>query len=147
MNEKKKILHICMTQYSDGWTYQENFLTKYHKILGLDVTILTSQYCYKEGKLEKDERKEFWDINGNHVIRLAEKNRRIMEKIPRYVGFKGILDGLNPDIIFLHGCQYIDSKVVAEYVENNSDIELFVDNHADFSNSARNWISLFFYTN
>lgn len=138
---KKKIVHICMTQYSDGWTYQENSLSKYHKIMGLDVTIITSMYCYRQGKLVKDDKKEFYDVNGNRVIRLEIKKTGIMKKTPIYLDFYETLEEINPDIIFSHGCQYIDIKYVAKYMKMHPDTQLFVDNHADFSNSATNWIS------
>ena len=51
-----KIVHVCLAGIgvTDGWTYQENLLTKYHKKLGHDVTIITSQWVRNElGGLKK----------------------------------------------------------------------------------------------
>lgn len=136
-----KIVHICMSQYSDGWTYQENMLTKYHRKEGNDVTIITSEYCYKEGKLVEDDKETFIDCNGCCVIRLKRYKKGIFGKMPRYENFYSTLEKCAPDIIFSHGCQYVDIKNVKRYVEHNKDVKLYVDNHADFSNSATNWVS------
>lgn len=136
-----KIVHICMSQYSDGWTYQENMLTKYHSKEGNDVTIITSEYCYNEGKLVKDDKETFIDCNGCWVIRLKRRKKGIFGKMPRYENFYSTLEKCAPDIIFSHGCQYVDIKYVKRYVEYNKDVKLYIDNHADFSNSATNWVS------
>lgn len=136
-----KIVHICMSQYSDGWTYQENMLTKYHRKEGNDVTIITSEYCYNEGKLVKDDKETFIDCNGCWVIRLKRRKKGIFGKMPRYENFYATLEMCAPDIIFSHGCQYVDIKYVKRYVEYNKDVKLYIDNHADFSNSATNWVS------
>lgn len=136
-----KVLHICMSQYSDGWTYQENMLAKFHKLDGYDVTILTSMYCYHEGKLVEDNKNEFIDCNGCQVIRLKRYTDGFMRKMPRYKEFLATIQRIEPDIIFSHGCQYVDIKEVRNYVRAHSQVKLFIDNHADFSNSATNWFS------
>lgn len=136
-----KIVHICMAQYSDGWTYQENLLTKYHIKLGHEVTLITSMYCYKEGKLVEDSKSSFVDTNGCKIVRLRKKSDGLMKKIPTYGYFYKTLSEEKPDIIFSHGCQYKDAALVAKYVKEHPDVKLFVDNHADFTNSATNFIS------
>lgn len=136
-----KILHICMAQYSDGWTYQENLLAKYHKCLGNEVAVLTSMLCYKEGKLVEDEKNQFTDINGVNVIRLKRNRIDFMGKLPRYKGFYRALEAISPDIIFSHGCQYVDINSIVKYLDTHRDVKLYVDNHADFSNSATNFFS------
>lgn len=135
-----KIVHICMSQYSDGWSYQENMLAKYHLINGHSVTMITSEYHYNNGTLEKDNKKKFIDCNGVQIIRLPIKGRGIFGKIPVYENFYQTLYNENPEIIFSHGCQYKDILQVKKYVKNNNCL-LYVDNHADFSNSARSFLS------
>ena len=136
-----KIVHICMTQYSNGWTYQENLLSKYHKLTGNDVTMITSMYHYKEGKLVEDIKSEFLDINGVKVIRLEKNSDGFMKKMPKYNYFYETLCKEEPEIIFSHGCQYRDVVFVCKYLKDNPKVKLFVDNHADYSNSATNFIS------
>lgn len=64
-----------------------------------------------------------------------------MKKIPTYNQFYEVLCKETPDIIFSHGCQYKDASLVAKYIKNHPNVKLFVDNHADFTNSATNFIS------
>ena len=41
----KKIVHVCLCgPFSDGFSYQENILTKYHARMGLEVHVITSIY-------------------------------------------------------------------------------------------------------
>lgn len=129
-----------MSQYSDGWTYQENLLSKYHKKMGYEVTIITSMLRYKEGKLVEDGKKNFVDVNGVNVIRLEKKNS-ILSKFPIYKNFYETIESENPDIIFSHGCQYVDVNNLIKYKKNNSNVKIYVDNHADFTNSGKNWFS------
>lgn len=136
-----KILHICMTQYSDGWTYQENMLAKYHKKEGHDVTVLTSMYCFKEGKLMEDNQYRFVDKNGVTVIRLKKEKKGLLNKIPSYNGFEKTISEIKPNIIFSHGCQYRDVKYLVKYKKLYPDCIIYVDNHADFSNSGKNILS------
>lgn len=136
-----KIVHICMSQYSDGWTYQENLLTKYHKILGYDVEVITSMFCYKEGKLVEDTRTDFIDINGVKVNRLKKKSSGLLGKVLLYEHFYETLETIRADIIFSHGCQYKDTVNVIKYIKKYPKTKLFVDNHADFTNSATNFFS------
>lgn len=136
-----KILHICMTQYSNGWSYQENMLAKYHKLAGNDVYVLTSMFCYEDGKLVEDTVNDFIDENGVRVLRLKKKKEGLFGKLPVYNNFEKTIDKISPDIIFSHGCQYRDIKYVKKYVQKNNNCKLFIDNHADFTNSATNFIS------
>lgn len=136
-----KVVHICMQQYSDGWTYQENMLSKYHRKLGYEVTLVTSMYCYREGKLVEDSKTSFVDVNGAKVVRLRKKSDGFMKKIPSYDKFYATLCEEKPDIIFSHGCQYKDAALVTKYVKEHPNVKLFVDNHADFTNSATTFIS------
>lgn len=135
-----RILHICMSQYTDGWSYQENLLAKYHAAAGHEVLMLTSMRCYREGKLTKDDRLHFTDVNGIPVTRLPQKRGMLSKKLPVYKGFRAALAASAPDLIFSHGCQYRNLRDVVRYVKKHG-IRLIVDNHADFSNSARNLLS------
>ena len=136
-----KILHICMSQYSDGWSYQENLLAKYHLQAGHEVYLLTSEYCFCEGALVRDEKTSFQDVNGVFVTRLTRYPTPIARKLPRYRGFYQKIKEIAPDLIFSHGCQYRDLGAVVRYVKGHPETRLILDNHADFSNSARGFLS------
>lgn len=50
-----KIVHVCLCgPVTDGWSYQDNLLSKYHKELGYEVSIITSEWIWGEdGNLKR----------------------------------------------------------------------------------------------
>lgn len=145
----KKIVHVCLAgSYNDGWTYHDNLLSEYHKELGHDVTLVTSPFVndtdsdkylfYKTG--------EYVNEFGIKIIRLPLKfsnSSKVMLKLRMYVGLERVLESEKPDIIFVHCGQFIDLKKVVNYVKRYNNVTLYIDNHADFSNSARTWFSYY----
>ena len=140
-----KIVHLCLGNfYVDNHTYQENLLPKAHKLLGYDVEIIA-------GTLGFDEKSSFTNSSklgvytneyGIKVTRLPYRWNCKFDKILRY--YKGVTESLEkaqPDIIFIHNCQFMDIDKVVNYVKKHPQVRVFVDNHADFNNSATNWVS------
>lgn len=140
-----KILHICLgCFYIDNFSYQENMIPKFHKKMGYDVEILASTLSFdNSGNACNVEDKVYVNEYGIKVTRLPYK-RGIPSKIGKffrlYEGVDKKLELIKPDILFIHGCQFCDIKYVVNYAKNHK-VKIYVDNHADFSNSARNWIS------
>lgn len=140
-----KIVHLCLASFfPDGYSYQENMLPKYHKEFGYEVEVIASLVTFdKDGKstlLPKvSEYMNEYDIR---VTRLDyKKPAKYYSRFRRYVGFRETLEKAKPDVIFVHGCQFCDIDVVAKYAKNHKNVRVYVDNHADFSNSATNWLS------
>ena len=76
------------------------------------------------------------------VHRLSIKNNKTIEdKFKKYEGFAEALEQEAPDILFVHGCQFLDIRKVKSYVKKYPAVRVYIDNHADFSNSARNWVT------
>ena len=139
-----KITHVALVGIvTDYWTYQDNLLPKYHKKNGYDVSIITSHFVYKDnGKIGIDNRKTYINENGIKTIRLSVKNNKwFTYKFKRFPSLYKTIEKEEPNIIFVHGCQFVDLKVIEAYVENNPEVKLYIDNHADFNNSGTNWIS------
>ncbi len=139
-----KILHVVLSGcYTDNLSYQENYLPKYHKLQGHDVDIVTSLFVYDEnGKgVWLSEPQSYVNDDGVGVTRLKLKPSKIAGVLRSYIGFKEFLEKNKPDIIFVHGVQFADAIVVVEYCKNHPEVIVYADNHADFSNSATNWIS------
>lgn len=139
-----KIIHICLCgPVTDNWTYQDNLLPKYHKRLGYDVSVITSEYIWnKNGELDVDYRNVYFNENNIKTIRIKTKYGTTVEsKFKKYKNLYRTIWNENPDIIFVHGIQFFDVKEVIKYKKKNPDVKVFVDNHADFSNSATNWLS------
>ena len=140
-----KIVHICLCgPVTDGWNYQDNMLTKYHRKMGHEVTIITSQSIWgKNGQLEIDTRSNYINENDVKVIRLSNKvGKNVTSKLKIYKGLYKKIEEENPDILFIHGVGFLDIISIKRYLDRNKRVRVFVDNHCDFSNSATSWISL-----
>jgi len=139
-----KILHLCLANfYVDNFSYQENMLAKFHKNMGLDVEIIASLFSFDENGKGCYLIKSGSYINeyGIPVTRLEYKNSIFSKKLRQYKDVFEAIAKAKPNIIFVHGCQFLDIKYVVKYAKNHPNVRIYVDNHADFSNSARNFLS------
>lgn len=145
MNEiKRKIVHICLNSlFTDGWSYQDQLLSKYHKKMGLDVTVLTSHWVNDDkGNIVWDDRDEYINGDGVKVVRLKMKGKDdYSRKLVYFQSFYETLEKEHPNILFIHGVNFKDVSFVVRYLDKNPGVIVYVDNHADFSNSATNWVS------
>ena len=142
---KNKVVHLCLANfYTDGYSYQENMLPKFHQKLGYETAIIASldtfnkagQFVQYSGDLVY--RNEY-DIPVRRLpYRSPEKLYRILR---RYQGVSEALEQAKPDMLFIHGCQFSDIDIVADYLKSHPDVKVYVDNHADFNNSATNYLS------
>jgi glycosyltransferase involved in cell wall biosynthesis len=130
--------------YIDGYSYQENLIPKYHKLMGHDVEIIASLFTFDEkGKgTWLSEPSEYMNENNIKVTRLGYKSpKKIYRKMRRYVGFERALEKSKPDFLFIHGCSFMDIDKVREYIKKHPNVRVVIDNHTDFENSATNWLS------
>ena len=130
-----KIVHICLACfYIEGWGYQENILPKYHVKMGNEVLLLTSDYMFnRQGKSETKQERDYINPHGVHI--------KVLGKVSRFGKYAGILRELaafQPDIIFVHGGQFVSLKDVVAYCRKNREVKLFIDQHADFYNTPVN---------
>ncbi len=140
-----KVVHLCLGSfYPDNYSYQENMLPKFHKQLGYDVEVIASTQSFdKQGKVcylpYAGTYQNEYDIK---VTRLPYKSEnKIWKKLKRYQGTYETIEAATPDILFIHGGQFLDIDQVVKYLKKNMGVKVYVDNHADFSNSATNWVS------
>lgn len=140
-----KITHIILADYfADNHSYQENLLPKYHKLAGHDVTIIAGpENMNAEGHFyDMESPTTYINEYGIPVYRLSyRKPKKIYKRMKRFVGLKDKLHELHPDILFIHMLQFLDADVVTSYARERLDLTIYVDNHADFGNSGRNWLS------
>ena len=140
-----KILHICLACfYIDGYSYQENMLPKYHQKMGHDVGIIASTRSFDENGNGCDiEPAVYENEYGIKVVRLPYRKglpKAAGRFLRTYEGLAAALEQAAPDVIFIHGCQFCDIGVVAEYAKKHP-VTVYADNHADLSNSGTNWLS------
>ena len=137
-----KILHICLAgPFTDNLSYQENLLTKYHKKNNNIVYVITSKWVYgNDGNIELIDKSSYINTDGVFIIRLNSTSHKFNSKFKRFKKLYENIDKIKPDILFVHGCQFTDISTIVKYAKKN-DVIIYVDNHADFSNSATNFIS------
>jgi 1,2-diacylglycerol 3-alpha-glucosyltransferase len=139
-----KVVHICLCgPVSDNLNYQENMLAKYHVKLGHEVTLIAPQWAWgPQGKLINLQDTNYFNNDGVKVVRLPIHNQKgIMSKFKRYDQLMETLENEKPNVIFIHNVQFLDIVKIASYANQNPAVQIFIDNHADFSNSARNWLA------
>lgn len=138
-----KIVHICLCgPFTDGFNYQENKLAKYHKRLGNDVTVIASQWIWNtEGKYSELCKSDYLNEDGVKIIRLSLKSGTIDRRLKTFPDLCHRIHSEQPDILFIHGCQFLDILKIAKYLKLHSEVRTYVDNHVDWSNGAHGWIS------
>ena len=138
-----KIVHVCLCgAMTDGFNYQENVITKYHKKMGHDVTIIASQYMWDtKGNIIISEKKNYINDDGVKMIRLPIFIGNINSRLKIYCGLYKTVEEEAPDILFIHDCQFLDILKLAKYAKKHLSTRIYVDNHVDYSNGAHGWIS------
>lgn len=140
-----RVLNIALNGvYTDGFSYHENLLPKYHKVNGHDVHIMASEYVFNHaGEVVKYEgSREYIDDNGIHIYRLPIKgDRDITYRLKQFEGVYSRIEEIAPDVIFCHLFQFLDLLQVVKYVKKNPKVKLYIDSHADCLNSARTALS------
>lgn len=146
-----KILHLCLSNfYIDEYAYQENLLTKYHKLLGHEVKIIASTVSFdkKTGKPTLTDVNNYKNEHGIEVSRIPYKfpnlGKFLNDKIRLYKDTIKYLEEFQPDLIFCHGTQLLDLFQVAKYVKENPKCRLVVDSHAAYINSGQTFFSKYF---
>lgn len=141
-----KIVNICLSgSYNIGWGYQDNLISKYQKANGNEVTLITTRFINDKNSEDylEVEPGVYYD-GGVKVIRLEHGLGKKLTKLFRhYKGLYATLEGEHPDLVFIHGLQFIDILYVCKYLNKNKNVKCCVDNHADKTNSAKGFLANF----
>lgn len=140
-----RILHCCLACfYIDNYSYQENILPRYHKRMGNEVRIVASTETFdKNGEITYCKVGNYYNEDGIYVSRLPyvkSMPTKLVRKLRKYIGLKAVLEEYKPDYIFIHDIQFLDIRVMRDYAKRNQ-VKIVADCHADFSNSARSFLS------
>ncbi len=141
-----KICHICLCGYfSENYGYQDNLMVEENLKSGHDVSVITSQFKWGEkGKVIKENKSIRYYDDGLVIYRIPfifKKLHLINNKIRKYKNLFKTLNIIQPDIIFVHGLQFVDLQQVIKYKKKNRNVKLYGDNHASYHNSSQNFIS------
>ena len=143
-----RILHCCLACfYIDNYSYQENILPRYHKMMGHEVKIISSTESFdKNGLITYVEPRRYSNEDGIEIVRLPYVKYlpdKVAKKLRRYSGLWEELIAFDPEFIFIHDVQFLDIDIIRKYAQTNN-VKIVADCHADFSNSARNFVSKYF---
>lgn len=141
-----RVLHCCLACfYIDNYGYQENVLPKMHMIQGHEVKIIASTETFIDNlKLGYVKPKSYFTSDQIPIVRLPYVNWLpffIAKKLRIYFGLYEEVNNFQPDIIFLHDCQFLGIFEIIRYVKKFPHVKIFVDGHTDEINSARNFFS------
>lgn len=132
-----KIVHIAPNApYNDYWGYQDNLLPKYHKKLGHDVTVITTNTMHKDGKIAETDCVDYVLNDGVRVIRLKRKKyfHRTLTALNSRLYVYDYLKDINPDFVFYHGLVSTTIFDVIDYKKRiNPDCVIVQDNHLDYN--------------
>ena len=135
-----RIVHIAPNApYNDYWGYQDNILPKYHKKLGHDVTMITTNTMHKDGRIVETDCADYVLNDGVRVIRLKRKNyfHRTLTALNSRLCVYEYLKDINPDFVFFHGLISTTILDVIDYKKRiNPNCIIVQDNHLDYYNNA-----------
>lgn len=138
-----KILMLCEF-YNETLEYQENLLVKYYRKYQHDVTVITSTYesvfDYYNNKHDNKLPKKVYYDQGAKIIKLPFKYN-FFGKIKKYTSIKEIVEQEQPSLLYIHDIMPNMFEML-DYKKRNPHVKMIMDYHADYSNSANNWISL-----
>lgn len=141
-----KVVNISLgAPYNDKWGYQENLLPKWQHKIGNDVTLITTRLASRKNddKFDIVKKETYINDDGVKIIRLDWILNIWAFRILRvYKGLYKTLEEENPDFLFIHGCQFLDSFVVCRYLKKHKNVRAVVDNHADQTNSAKSFFPI-----
>lgn len=142
-----KIVHLVLgDRFNDGWLYQHNLLALQNRLDGHEVSIITgcNSYSTNAGKEGECPAGRYVDSNGITVIRMARPKLvppfLHYYKIRYYSVLPNILEGENPDIVFLHGIQTFSLIPLSKYAKKHPNVRFYADNHADDFNVSKSFV-------
>lgn len=141
-----RILHCCLSSfYIDNYSYQENILPKMHQLQGHDVTILASTEIFiNNSNIGYTIPGSYYTKENIPITRIPYIKwlpQSICKKLRIYSGIKRVIENFKPDIIFIHGPQFMSIRKIKNYAKANSDVIIYVDSHSDFINSGKSFLS------
>lgn len=138
-----KILMIC-DFFHENQQYQENLLAKYYLKQGHHVTIVASTFesifDYYSGNYNRGSKFRVYHNKGYKIIR-QPYSINLFNKLRKLKNLRKLIGEESPDLIYVHSAplNLIDP---VSYKMKNQNCKIIFDSHADYSNSAKNWVSL-----
>ncbi len=144
-----KIVHVCLSSnvFGENYAYQDNLLSKAHRKLGHEVSVIAptySEFDKKTSKIISVAPGVKTICNGIELIRLrGAVPCNLNQHLHVFWGFAKVLNELKPDLIFAHGVTPWNYRYLKKYKQKHPDVQIVYDNHGDFNNSCQNKLSYF----
>lgn len=136
------IVHLSLASaVTEHMSYQDNVLSEFHKRMEHNVTIISDCHKFKNGIIVDTKPEDRIMQNGVRLIRLPYVKGLVPNKLRKVDGLYDLLEILRPDIIFQHGVQTLETLTIRKFIRKYPNTRLYIDNHADYVNSATNCIS------
>ena len=138
-----KIVMIC-DFFNEALEYQENLLAKYYVKHGHDVVVIASTFDsvfqFTADRHDRRATARSYMHRGAKVIKLPYRYN-VLNRVRALRGVGAILQVEQPDLIFVHDImpELLDA---VRYKRHHPHCRVILDFHADYSNSAKNWLSL-----
>ena len=148
MDGSKKIVHLCLCGlFGEKYAYQDNLLTKYHRKLGYDVTIIASTKAQftSNGDVIHEPAGTTILANGCKLIRVRTKYKSewINKYLNLYEDITDIILDETPGLIFVHNLSSFNYLCLLKIKETIPEVKIVFDNHMDEYNSNKNVLSKF----
>ncbi len=129
--------------YMQSMIYQENLLCKALAEDGHEVIVIapnTLHRIYKKIEFDKAllETPDTMDGRVRIIRRPIKMYTRYFYTIP---ALYKLLEDIKPDILFVHSNQQVPLLVATRYAKKHKNMTFYVDNHAEFCNTAQNYLS------
>lgn len=134
---------IC-SSYTDGMTYQDQMMVKQCLADGHETYYISNAQEFKNGVLvdvPESQRRlpnglHFWQVKYDYIL-----CNMLTEKIRACKKLTGIIESIQPEVIYVHGPNAIAIYEVFKYLKKNPQVKFYVDSHADYYTSGTNWVS------
>ena len=138
-----KIVMLC-DYYDETCHYQENLFAKYYAKHGHDVIVLASTFDnafdYVADRYDPTWPAREYRDGPVKVLKLPY-SLNFLNKLRKFGGVDEILERERPDLIFSHDI-HLNLAEAARYKRRHPECRIIMDYHTDYSNSAKNWLSL-----
>ena len=148
MDVSKKIVHLCLCGlFGEKYGYQDNLLTKYHRKLGYDVTIIapTKAQFTSNGNVIDAPAGVTVLADGCKLIRVRAKynSKWINKHFHIFEDITTIVLDEKPEFIFVHNLASFNYLCLLKIKQIMPKVKIAFDNHMDEYNSNRNILSKF----
>ena len=131
--------------FNEKLEYQENLLAKYYVKHNHDVVVITSTvdsvFDYYNDKHDINAPSREYYFEGAKIIKIQYKWIRFKNRLRKYKDITPILEAEQPDLIYIHDIM-LNILEAVEYKRKHNNCKMIMDYHADYSNSAKSWLSL-----